>query len=169
VDVRIVSATNADLRAEVAAGRFRQDLLFRLNTVEIPLPPLRERREDLPALARSFLSLFASKHRKPVADFAPSALEAMRVYPWPGNVRELEHVVERAVLMAEERQVRPSDLGLSPGSPSVSGVEAMSLEDVETLLIRKALARFDGNVSRAAEFLGLSRSALYRRLQRYGL
>jgi DNA-binding NtrC family response regulator len=169
VDVRIVSATNADLRAEVTAGRFRQDLLFRLNTVEIPLPPLRERREDLPALARSFLRLFASKHRKPVADFAPSALEAMRSYPWPGNVRELEHVVERAVLMAEERDVRSSDLGLSPGSPSASGVEDMSLEDVETLLIRKALARFDGNVSRAAEFLGLSRSALYRRLQRYGL
>jgi DNA-binding NtrC family response regulator len=93
----------------------------------------------------------------------------MRDYPWPGNVRELEHVVERAVLMAETREVRPSDLGLSPGAPSVSGVDEMSLEDVETLLIRKALARFDGNVSRAAEFLGLSRSALYRRLQRYGL
>jgi len=169
VDVRIVSATNADLRAEVTAGRFRQDLLFRLNTVEIPLPPLRERREDLPALARHFLHLFAAKHRKPVADFAPAALGAMRDYPWPGNVRELEHVVERAVLMAEMREVRPSDLGLSPGAPSVSGVDEMSLEDVETLLIRKALARFDGNVSRAAEFLGLSRSALYRRLQRYGL
>jgi DNA-binding NtrC family response regulator len=93
----------------------------------------------------------------------------MRDYPWPGNVRELEHVVERAVLMAETREIRPSDLGLSPGSASVSGVDEMSLEDVETLLIRKALARFDGNVSRAAEFLGLSRSALYRRLQRYGL
>jgi DNA-binding NtrC family response regulator len=169
VDVRIVSATNADLRAEVAAGRFRQDLLFRLNTVEIPLPPLRERREDLPALARHFLRLFAAKHRKVVADFAPAALAAMRDYPWPGNVRELEHVVERAVLMAETREVRPSDLGLSPSAPSVSGVDEMSLEDVETLLIRKALARFDGNVSRAAEFLGLSRSALYRRLQRYGL
>jgi DNA-binding NtrC family response regulator len=169
VDVRIVSATNADLRAEVAAGRFRQDLLFRLNTVEIPLPPLRERREDLPALAAHFLRLFAAKHRKTVADFAPPALDAMRAYPWPGNVRELEHVVERAVLMAETREVRPSDLGLSPASASVSGVDEMSLEDVETLLIRKALARFDGNVSRAAEFLGLSRSALYRRLQRYGL
>ena len=169
VDVRIVSATNADLRAEVAAGRFRQDLLFRLNTVEIPLPPLRERREDLPALAAHFLRAFAAKHRKPVADFAPAALEAMRAYSWPGNVRELEHVIERAVLMAEAREIRSSDLGLSSEASSAADVEAMSLEEVETLLIRKALARFDGNVSRAAEFLGLSRSALYRRLQRYGL
>ena len=169
VDVRIVSATNADLRAEVAAGRFRQDLLFRLNTVEIPLPPLRERREDLPALAAHFLRAFAAKHRKPVADFAPAALEAMRAYTWPGNVRELEHVIERAVLMAEAREIRSSDLGLSSEASSAADVEAMSLEEVETLLIRKALARFEGNVSRAAEFLGLSRSALYRRLQRYGL
>jgi len=169
VDVRIVSATNADLRAEVAAGRFRQDLLFRLNTVEIPLPPLRERREDLPALAGHFLRALAAKHRKPVVDFAPAALDAMRGYSWPGNVRELEHVIERAVLMAEAREIRPSDLGLSPEKSSAADVEAMSLEEVETLLIRKALARFDGNVSRAAEFLGLSRSALYRRLQRYGL
>ncbi|HET7451215.1 MAG TPA: sigma-54 dependent transcriptional regulator [Thermoanaerobaculia bacterium] len=169
VDVRIVSATNADLRAEVAAGRFRQDLLFRLNTVEIPLPPLRERRDDLPALASHFLRQHAGKHRKPSAGFAPAALDAMRAYAWPGNVRELEHVVERAVLMAEGREIRAADLGLTPPSAPVSAVEEMSLEDVESLLIRKALARFDGNVSRAAEFLGLSRSALYRRLQRYGL
>ena len=169
VDVRIISATNADLRAEVAAGRFRQDLLFRLNTVEIPLPPLRERREDLPALAAHFLRQHAIKHRKTAAGFAPAALEAMRAYLWPGNVRELEHVVERAVLMAEGREIRAADLGLSAPAAPASAVEEMSLEDVETLLIRKALARFDGNVSRAAEFLGLSRSALYRRLQRYGL
>jgi len=169
VDVRIVSATNADLRAEVAAGRFRQDLLFRLNTVEIPLPPLRERRDDLPALAEYFLRQNAVKHRKAAASFAPAALEAMRRYAWPGNVRELEHVVERAVLMSEGREVGAADLGLTPGAAPAAAVEEMSLEEVETLLIRKALARFDGNVSRAAEFLGLSRSALYRRLQRYGL
>jgi len=168
VDVRIVSATNADLRTEVSAGRFRQDLLFRLNTVEIPLPPLRERREDLPALAEHFLRQHAGKHRKPASGFAPAAFEAMRSYAWPGNVRELEHVVERAVLMAEGREIRTADLGLSAAAPATA-VDEMSLEDVETLLIRKALARFDGNVSRAAEFLGLSRSALYRRLQRYGL
>jgi DNA-binding NtrC family response regulator len=168
VDVRIVSATNADLRAEVSAGRFRQDLLFRLNTVEIHLPPLRERRDDLPALAGQFLRQHAGKHRKAAAGFAPAALEAMRSYAWPGNVRELEHVVERAVLMAEGREIRAADLGLTAAAPATA-VEEMSLEEVETLLIRKALARFDGNVSRAAEFLGLSRSALYRRLQRYGL
>jgi DNA-binding NtrC family response regulator len=169
VDVRIVSATNADLRTEVAAGRFRQDLLFRLNTVEIPLPPLRERRDDLPALAEHFLRQHAGKHRKAAVGFSPAALEAMRAYAWPGNVRELEHVVERAVLMAEGREIRSADLGLSAATAPASAVEEMSLEEVETLLIRKALARFDGNVSRAAEFLGLSRSALYRRLQRYGL
>ncbi|HET9793534.1 MAG TPA: sigma-54 dependent transcriptional regulator [Thermoanaerobaculia bacterium] len=169
VDVRIISATNADLRTEVAAGRFRQDLLFRLNTVEIPLPPLRERRDDLPALAEQFLRQHAGKHRKPAVGFGPAALETMRAYAWPGNVRELEHVVERAVLMAEGREIRAADLGLSPASAPATAVEEMSLEEVETLLIRKALARFDGNVSRAAEFLGLSRSALYRRLQRYGL
>jgi DNA-binding NtrC family response regulator len=169
VDVRIVSATNADLRAEVSAGRFRQDLLFRLNTVEISLPPLRERREDLPALARHFLHRSAVKHRKPAAEFSPAAVEAMRAYAWPGNVRELEHVVERAVLMSDGREVRASDLGLSPAAGAAPSVDEMSLEEMETLLIRKALARFEGNVSRAAEFLGLSRSALYRRLQRYGL
>jgi len=169
VDVRIVSATNADLRSEVAAGRFRQDLLFRLNTVEIFLPPLRERRDDLPALAEHFLRQNAVKHRKSIAGFSAAAVEAMRGYPWPGNVRELEHVVERAVLMSDGREIRAADLGLSPSGGPTPGVEEMSLEDVETLLIRKALSRFDGNVSRAAEFLGLSRSALYRRLQRYGL
>ena len=169
VDVRIVSATNADLRAEVAAGRFRQDLLFRLNTVEIFLPPLRERRDDLPALAGHFLRAHAAKHRKSIVGFAPAAIEAMARYGWPGNVRELEHVVERAVLMAEGREIRAADLGLSAAAGSAPGVEEMSLEEVESLLIRKALARFEGNVSRAAEFLGLSRSALYRRLQRYGL
>lgn len=169
VDVRIVSATNADLRAEVAAGRFRQDLLFRLNTVEIFLPPLRDRREDLAALAEHFLRDHAAKHRKSIIGFAPAAAETMTRYGWPGNVRELEHVIERAVLMAEGREVRVGDLGLSAGAGSGPGVEEMSLEDVESLLIRKALSRFEGNVSRAAEFLGLSRSALYRRLQRYGL
>lgn len=169
VDVRIVSATNADLRAEVAAGRFRQDLLFRLNTVEIFLPPLRERHDDLPALAAHFLRQSATRHRKTITGIAPAALDALRRYGWPGNVRELEHVMERAVLMAEGREIHPPDLGLSGGPAAGAAVEEMSLEDVESLLIRKALARFDGNVSRAAEFLGLSRSALYRRLQRYGL
>jgi DNA-binding NtrC family response regulator len=169
VDVRIVSATNSDLRQEVSAGRFRQDLLFRLNTIEIRVPPLRERRPDLPLLAQHFLRQHTQRYRKELAGFEPAALEALLAHPWPGNVRELDHAVERAVLMASGPQVRAADLGLRlPGSDARS-LDDMSLEEVEQLLIRKALARYEGNVSRAAEALGLSRSALYRRLQRHGL
>jgi DNA-binding NtrC family response regulator len=169
VNVRIVSATNADLHGEVGAGRFRQDLLFRLNTIEIRVPPLRERREDLAPLALHFLEQHAQRYRKRVTGFEAAALRALQEHPWPGNVRELDHAVERAVLMAQGEQVRAPDLGLrSPqGGPSL--LEEMSLEEVEAFLIKKALSRYDGNVSRAADALGLSRSALYRRLQRYGL
>ena len=169
VDVRIFSATNADLQAEIEAGRFRQDLLFRLNTIEIHLPPLRERREDIVALATHFLRQHASHYRKHFTGFDEGAIKALLAHGWPGNVRELDHAVERAVLMAQGESVRASDLGLRAGREGAPRIEDMSLEDVEALLIKKALARFDGNVSHAAEALGLSRSALYRRLQRYGL
>jgi DNA-binding NtrC family response regulator len=169
VDVRILSATNADLHAEVAGGRFRQDLLFRLNTIEIRLPPLRERRTDIPPLAQHFLRQHAQRYRKRVTGFEPAALEALLAHPWPGNVRELDHAVERAVLMTQAAQVRAADLGLRTAPEDNRRLDDMSLEDVESFLIKKALGRFDGNVSRAAEALGLSRSALYRRLQRYGL
>ncbi|HEU4523167.1 MAG TPA: sigma 54-interacting transcriptional regulator, partial [Thermoanaerobaculia bacterium] len=166
-DVRLIAATNALVEDEVQAGRFRQDLLFRLNTVEIRLPPLRERREDIALLATHFLSVFASRYRKSISGYAQPAMTALLDHPWPGNVRELEHVIERAVLMSTGREISRSDLGLQP--PSEQKIDDMSLEDVEALLIRKALARHEGNVSRAAEALGLSRSALYRRIQRYGL
>jgi DNA-binding NtrC family response regulator len=169
VDVRILSATNADLQQEFGAGRFRQDLLFRINTIEIRVPPLRERREDVPLLAQSFLAQHARRYRKAVTGFDVSAVQALVEHPWPGNVRELDHAVERGVLMAQCAQVRVADLGLRPASEAGSRLEEMSLEDVECYLIKKTLARFDGNVSRAADALGLSRSALYRRLQRYGL
>ncbi len=169
VDVRILSATNADLREEVAAGRFRQDLLFRLNTVEIRLPRLRERREDIPLLARHFLELYARRYRKFLNGFSDEAASAMLRYEWPGNVRELDHAVERAVLMAKGALVETADLNLQAGAQAERGLEEMSLDEVECFLIRKTLARFDGNVGQAAEALGLSRSALYRRLQRYGL
>jgi DNA-binding NtrC family response regulator len=169
VDVRILSATNADLRGEVAAGRFRQDLFFRLNTIEIPLPPLRERREDIPLLADHFLRQHRQRYRKPVSGFDAEALRALLEHPWPGNVRELDHAIERAVLMARGSTLARADLALKAGGDTPRGLEEMSLEEVEALLIRKALARFDGNVSRAADALGLSRSALYRRLQRHGL
>jgi DNA-binding NtrC family response regulator len=169
VNVRIVSATNADLRQEVGAGRFRQDLLFRLNTIEIRVPPLRERRADVPALAQHFLRQHTQRYRKPLGGFEPAAVELMLVHPWPGNVRELDHAIERAVLMAAGTQVRAGDLGLTQAGTESRALDDMSLEEVEQLLIRKALARYEGNVSRAAEALGLSRSALYRRLQRHGL
>jgi DNA-binding NtrC family response regulator len=170
VDVRILSATNSDLHQEVGSGRFRQDLLFRLNTIEIRLPPLRERREDIPALGQSFLKQHAQRYRKRVTGFDASALRALAEHTWPGNVRELDHAVERAVLMTQGPEIKAGDLGLRAGSADAAAkLDDMSLEEVEAFLIKKALARFDGNVSRAAEALGLSRSALYRRLQRYGL
>ena len=168
VDVRIVSATNADLTAEVEAGRFRQDLLFRLNTIDIHLPPLRDRREDIPLLAKHFLHQHTQRYRKTITGFDPSALQLLLDHRWPGNVREIDHAIERAVLMAQGSVVRASDLGLRvEGMPS-GRLEDMSLEDVEAFLIKKAMARH-GNVSHAARALGLSRSALYRRLERYKL
>ncbi len=171
VDARIFSATNADLHKEVAEGRFRQDLFFRLNTVEIRLPPLRERDEDIPVLAEHFLRSHAARYRKQLSGFDGSANEALLSYQWPGNVRELDHAVERALLMARGENITGVDLGLqrSGGERGARRVEDMSLEEVESFLIRKALARFGGNVNQAADALGLSRSALYRRLQKYGL
>jgi DNA-binding NtrC family response regulator len=169
VDVRVFSATNADLGAAVAEGRFRQDLLFRLNTIEIRLPPLRDRREDISLLAAHFLHQHSSHYRKSIAGFDESSVKALLAHTWPGNVRELDHAVERAVLMAQSETIRAADLGLRSGREGPPRLEEMSLEDVEALLIKKALARFNGNVSHAANALGLSRSALYRRLQRYGL
>jgi DNA-binding NtrC family response regulator len=169
VNVRIVSATNAHLHDEVSSGRFRQDLLFRLNTIEIPLPPLRSRREDIPAFAAHFLRQHGQRYRKTMVGFEPAALQALLDHPWPGNIRELDHAVERGVLMAQGPTIRVSELGLRLDADASSRVEDMSLEDVEGFLIKKAMTRFDGNVSQAAKALGLSRSALYRRLQRYGL
>ncbi len=168
VNVRIISATNADLAAEVSSGRFRQDLLFRLNTIDIALPPLRDRREDIPLLARHYLRLHAQRYRKSLTGFDPSALQLLLDPRWPGNVRELDHAIERAVLMAQGNVVRSSDLGLRVESAGAGRLEDMSLEDVEAFLIKKAMARY-GNVSQAARALGLSRSALYRRLERYKL
>ncbi len=170
VDVRVLSATNADPHAEVAAGRFRQDLLFRLNTVEISLPPLRERGRDVLLLAEHFLRQSAHRYRRAINSFDKPARQALMEYSWPGNVRELDHVIERAVLMARADTVTAQDLALraeTGGAPA--RLEEMSLEEVERLLIKKALARYEGNANRAAEALGLSRNALYRRLQKYGL
>jgi len=168
-NVRIISATNANLDNEVAAGRFRQDLLFRLNTIQITLPPLRDRREDIMPLANSFLRQHAERYRKEISGFDETARDCLLQHAFPGNVRELDHVVERAVLMTQHRQIGASDLGLTTSAAETRNLEDMSLEEVETFLIKKALARNDGNARKAAEALGLSRSAFYRRLQQYGL
>lgn len=167
VDVRLLSATNADLSAEVAAGRFREDLLFRLNTIEIRLPPLRERREDILPLAVLFLHRHATRYRKALTGFDPEAAATLEAHAWPGNVRELDHTIERAVLMAQDTVLRSGDLGLRAGGASPR-LEDLPLEEVERVLIQKALDRHGGNVSHAARALGLSRSALYRRLQHHG-
>ncbi|HUZ94540.1 MAG TPA: sigma-54 dependent transcriptional regulator [Edaphobacter sp.] len=169
VNVRMISATNADLRTECAAGRFREDLLFRLNTVEINLPPLRERRDDIPALAGYFLARYAARYRRTILGLEPAALQTMLRYSWPGNVRELDHTMERAVLMARGDRIEAPDLGLQSQPAPSQSLDDMSLETVEAILIRKALARSDGNVSHAADALGLSRGALYRRIEKYGL
>jgi DNA-binding NtrC family response regulator len=171
VSVRLVSATNADLRAEAAARRFREDLLFRINTIEIRLPPLRERAEDVPLLAAYFLERHARRYGKRLGGFDPDAVRLMREHPWPGNVRELDHAVERAVLLAGDELVRPADLGIRalPETPGPTSLETLTLDQVERELIKRALKRHDGNVSETAKALGLSRSALYRRLEQHGL
>jgi DNA-binding NtrC family response regulator len=169
IDVRLISATNSDLQAACQAGQFREDLLFRLNTVEIHLPALRERREDIPVLALHFLSHYASRYRRVIRGLDQAALQSLMRYSWPGNVRELEHTLERAVLMCRSEQIQAADLGLGLQRSQAQNLEDLSLEAVETILIRKALQRFQGNVSQAAEALGLSRGALYRRMEKYGL
>jgi len=168
VNARVLSATNAELSKECTEGRFRSDLLFRLNTVEIHLPPLRERREDVPALAGHFLARYAARYRKSIEGLEPAALRAMLDHTWPGNVRELEHTLERAVLMTRSNRVAAADLNLQSSRSSIS-IDEMDLEAVESILIRKALARYQRNVSQAAEALGLSRGALYRRMEKYGI
>ncbi len=169
VDVRILTATNSDLERSVGEGIFREDLYYRLNTVEIRLPPLRERREDIPLLAAHFLRISGGKYGRSDMTFSSAALDALLRHPWPGNVRELRHSVERAVLLTENHVVDLEHLGLRQASEGSLRLEAVPLDEAERILIRKALSRNRGNVSRAAGDLGLSRSALYRRLKRHGL
>ena len=168
-DVRVLAATNADIDAEIGAGRFRSDLLYRLNTIHIHLPPLRDRGDDIVLLAQRSLQQHAQHHRRPVTAFSEAALSALRRYGWPGNVRELNHVVERAVLMARGAAVEPADLRLTAAAPSATDRKAMTLDDVELDAIRAALSRHAGNVIAAADELGMSRSALYRRMEKFGL
>jgi DNA-binding NtrC family response regulator len=172
VNVRVISATNADLHAEIAAGRFREDLLYRLNTVVIHLPPLRERRSDVPALAAHFLAIYAARYRKAIGGFDADAGAMLNAHDWPGNVRELAHSVERAVLMTDPAATTIASRHLSlrsRGGADAAAADDLSLEEAERVFIEKVLARHSGDVRLAAEQLGMSRSALYRRLQQYGV
>jgi len=172
VNVRMLAATNADLTSEIEGGRFREDLLYRLNTVVIDLPPLRERPQDIEPLALHFLARHATRYRKPLTSFDAAARAAMASHRWPGNVRELGHAVERSVLMADPNATTVSarHLGLLAQRTGSAGPgEALSLEEAERLFIEKVLARHSGDVRLAAQQLGMSRSALYRRLQQYGV
>ena len=169
VDVRVLSATNVEIAREVRQGSFREDLLYRLNTVEIHLPPLREREEDLLPLASHFLATKAGRYEKPLRGFSADALAMLRAHSWPGNVRELEHVVERAVVLAEGEMIEPADLALTRPANESTLLDRMTLADAEALLVRRAMDRAGGNARKAAEALGLSRSALYRRLQALGI
>jgi DNA-binding NtrC family response regulator len=169
VNARLIASTNRDPEEAVRAGDLRADLYYRLQASVLQVPPLRERREDIPPLAIHFLRRYASRYRREIDGFEPSALQFMRQYSWPGNVRELEHTLERAVLMCRGREIQAADLGLNLQRSQAQNLEELSLEAVEAVLIRKALQRFQGNISQAAEALGLSRGALYRRMEKYGL
>ncbi|NDY94761.1 sigma-54-dependent transcriptional regulator [Wenzhouxiangella limi] len=167
--VRVIAATNADLQAMVEAGEFRRDLYFRLNTIELRIPPLSERPADVLPLAERFLSIQNRKYARSLA-FSDAALKALREHEWPGNVRELAHAVERAVLLAGDQSIQPEHLMLVGQSPSATGAQPIvALEDLERQMIERALNHFEGDVLHTAEALGLSRSALYRRLEKYGI
>jgi DNA-binding NtrC family response regulator len=168
VNVRVLAATNSRLSEEVEKGAFRADLLYRLNTIEIQLPPLRDRREDIVPIAMHFMNMYRDRYRKEVENISSDAIDLLMRYPWPGNVRELDHSIQRAVLMTPAESIRPEDLGLTTESTTM-GIDSMSLDEVEALLVQKALQRANGNVSHAAKALGLSRAALYRRIERYNL
>ena len=171
VDIRLVCATNLSLVDLVDAGRFRQDLLYRINTVEIHLPALRERREDIALLVDHFLAIYSRKYRKQAASLRAATRRKLERYAWPGNVRELQHAVERAVILGTSDTLRPEDFPLSPPATGAAELEleSLNLEAVEEAVVKRALAKNDGNVSRAARELGLTRTSLYRRLNRYGL
>ncbi|MFB6247892.1 MAG: sigma-54-dependent transcriptional regulator [Salinibacter sp.] len=173
VDIRLVCATNQPLYDQMDEGTFRQDLLFRINTVEIELPPLRDRGDDVLLLARRFLDEYATKYDAAVEGFTEEARAALRDYHWPGNVRELKHTVERAVILSEADRIGPDDLRFSAPSPEASSddarLETLDLDQLEQAAVRQALSKHGGNVSEAARELGISRRALYRRIEKYGL
>lgn len=174
IDARLICATNVPIYEMVQDNSFRQDLLYRINTVEIRIPPLRERDEDIPLLAEHFLGTYCRKYNKPIRTLHADAIHKLRDYAWPGNVRELQHALERAIIMSDGRQLNAHDFLLAPPESRSESDEELhfddfNLETVEKTVIRKAIQKHHGNISRAAKELGLTRSALYRRLEKYGL
>ncbi len=173
IDVRLICATNLPIYDMVAQNRFRQDLLYRINTVELHMPPLRDRGEDIPLLVEHFLKLFCKKYQKPPKKISPAALKKLEKYGWPGNVRELQHAIERAVIMGEEQVLQPDDFFFKEAGAKAEGpglaADDYNLEEIEKNAIRKALSKHGGNISQVAKELGLSRASLYRRLEKYGL
>ena len=172
VDIRLVCATNMPLYQMVNDSKFRQDLLYRINTVEIHVPSLRERPEDIPALVEHFLDIYARKYKMPSKRLNASTLKRLEKHNWPGNIRELQHAVERAVIMSESNILQPSDFFLSPVEDTSSdtiSTNNMNLEETEKMLIRKVVDKHGGNISKAAKELGLTRASLYRRIEKYGI
>ncbi|WP_421978948.1 sigma-54-dependent transcriptional regulator [Roseivirga seohaensis] len=173
VDIRLICATNMPLYEMVQKGEFRQDLLYRINTIELKLPALRERIDDIPLLAEHYLKDYAKKYNKDIYKFSEATLKRLEKYSWPGNVRELQHAVERAVIMSRDNILQPEDFFFNNNQPVRDkddiNLEQFNLEDVERILIRKVLAKHNGNITHAAQELGLTRSSLYRRLEKYGL
>nr|WP_281367915.1 sigma-54 dependent transcriptional regulator [Rufibacter quisquiliarum] len=172
INVRLICATNMPLQQMVQQGKFRQDLLYRINTIELHLPPLRERLEDLPLLTDHFLKRYAQKYKQAAKTLSASALERLRRYDWPGNIRELEHVLERATIISENQVLQPQDFFFLQMAQPLSAepmLQSHNLDDVEKATVMKAMGKHDGNISKAAKELGLSRASLYRRLEKYGL
>lgn len=169
IDIRLICATNADLPALVEAGCFRQDLLYRINTVELRIPPLRERGDDIHLLASYFLERFSRKYGKDIRSVSREAKEKLARYSWPGNVRELEHAIERAVILCEGRSLGPEHFALHPQAPTKEEQRTLNLSQLEREAIERAVKLSGGNLTRAAEALGISRFALYRKMEKLGL
>ena len=169
VDIRLICATNMPLHKMVQEGTFRQDLLYRINTVEVRVPPLCERVEDIPLLAQHYLAYYAKKYHKLVKLITPEAMDRLKRYAWPGNIRELQHAIERAVIMTDSDTLQESDFLLSRSITSGATNNTLNLDEVERTAIAKALQMHNGNISKAADELGLTRASLYRRMEKYGL
>jgi two-component system response regulator HydG len=169
VDIRLICATNMPLHQMVKEGRFRQDLLYRMNTVELHIPPICERVDDIPLLANHFLGYYSRKYRKDVTNISADAITKLKKYPWPGNVRELQHAIERAVIMADSTTLQESDFLFSRKGSDAPTSDTLNLDEVEKAAVAKAIQLHNGNISKAAEELGLTRASLYRRMEKYGL